>query len=260
MSESEREKYYEYSEKIIRILARGKFEDLGFDEQEKLKRYALARSRVIAGAENKVKQLIEIIKEKYLSEYNLLIYCGAVDYTNSSLVGEYNEDLRQIDHVIKELAIKNGMLVSRFTSLESRTERIKIKKSFIEKDIQALVAIKCLDEGVNIPSIKTAFILASSTNPREYVQRRGRVLRKFDGKKISTIYDFITLISPLEDVNQLNENSVNIEANHIIKELKRLRDFALLSNNPITSNHIISKLEETFDLNTIKISEQGDFL
>jgi superfamily II DNA or RNA helicase len=259
LSEEEREKYYDFSEKIIRILARGKFEDLSFDEQEKLKRYALARSRVVAGAENKVIRLIEIIKEKYLSEYNLLIYCGAVNYTSSNTESEYSEDIRQIDHVIKELGRNNGMLVSRFTSMESKIERSKIKSSFIEKDIQALVAIKCLDEGVNIPSIKTAFILASSTNPREYIQRRGRVLRKFDGKKISTIYDFITLVSPLDNINILDENSFKIEANHIIKELTRMRDFALLSNNPRTSNDIISELEELFALNTIKISDEGDF-
>ncbi|MFR7881409.1 MAG: helicase-related protein [Christensenellales bacterium] len=53
-------------------------------------------------------------------------------------------------------------------------------------DLQALVAIKCLDEGVNIPSIKTAFILASSTNPREYIQRRGRVLENLKAKNIHT--------------------------------------------------------------------------
>jgi superfamily II DNA or RNA helicase len=258
LSEKEKEKYYDYSEKISRILARGKFEDLSFDERERIKRYALSRSRVIAGAENKVKRLFEIIKEKYLSEYNLLIYCGAVDYTDTNSESENTEDLRQIDYVIKELAIKYGMLVSRFTSMESKTDRMKIKKSFIENDIQALVAIKCLDEGVNIPSIKTAFILASSTNPREYVQRRGRVLRKFDGKKISTIYDFITLVSPLEEIDLLNENSLKFEANHMMKELKRLRDFALLSNNPAMSNDIIFKLEDVFDLNTIKIYDEGD--
>ena len=51
----------------------------------------------------------------------------------------------------------------------------------------------------NIPSIKTAFILASSTNPKEYIQRRGRVLRTFPGKRHADIYDFITLPVPLVD-------------------------------------------------------------
>jgi superfamily II DNA or RNA helicase len=142
--------------------------------------------------------------------------------------------------------------------MESKNDRLRIKKSFADKDIQALVAIKCLDEGVNIPSIKTAFILASSTNPREYVQRRGRVLRKFDGKKISTIYDFITLVSPLDEVEFLREDFLKIEANHIAKELNRLRDFALLSNNPSSSNDIVSSIEDKFYLNRIKINQEGD--
>ena len=74
--------------------------------------------------------------------------------------------------------------------------------------MQALVAIRCLDEGVNIPSIETAFIMASSTNPKEYVQRRGRVLRKFPGKKRAVIYDFVTLPIPLDDVAGYPEDIV----------------------------------------------------
>ena len=75
------------------------------------------------------------------------------------------------------------MRITKFTSEESAEERERIKADFAEgKHLQALVAIRCLDEGVNIPSIRTAFILASSTNPKEYIQRRGRVLRKYPGK------------------------------------------------------------------------------
>ena len=76
--------------------------------------------------------------------------------------------------------------------------------------IQALIAIKCLDEGVNIPSIKTAFILASTTNPKEYIQRRGRVLRKFDGKDFAVIYDFITIPKDLNDSIGSTESEMNM--------------------------------------------------
>lgn len=90
------------------------------------------------------------------------------------------------------------MKVSQFTSNESVEERAVLKREFAKGDtLQALIAIKCLDEGVNIPSIKTAFILASTTNPKEYIQRRGRVLRLSEGKEYAEIYDFITLPRPL---------------------------------------------------------------
>lgn len=86
---------------------------------------------------------------------------------------------RQIDVVKHLLGDEMNMRVRQFTSRETRSDRKEITKMFSTGDqLQALVAIKCLDEGVNIPMIKTAFILASTTNPREYIQRRGRLLRQ----------------------------------------------------------------------------------
>lgn len=81
------------------------------------------------------------------------------------------------------------MKVAKFTSEEDAQKREILKREFDEgESIQVLIAIRCLDEGVNIPSIRKAFILASSTNPKEYIQRRGRVLRKCPGKKYADIY------------------------------------------------------------------------
>lgn len=83
--------------------------------------------------------------------------------------------------------------------LQSFIEKRELIKSEFSsgENLQALIAIKCLDEGVNIPSIKTAFILASTTNPKEYIQRRGRVLRLAKGKDFAEIYDFLTLPAAL---------------------------------------------------------------
>ena len=67
--------------------------------------------------------------------------------------------------------------------------------SFNKGYIEYLVAIRCLDEGINIPSIKSALILSSNDNYREFVQRRGRILRLYEGKKIAHIYDVIVLPS-----------------------------------------------------------------
>ena len=95
-----------------------------------------------------------------------------------------DEDIRQIDAVTHILGNELNMKVSQFTSNEDRHEREILKEQFADgENLQALIAIKCLDEGVNIPQIKTAFILASTTNPKEYIQRRGRVLRKAPRKR-----------------------------------------------------------------------------
>jgi superfamily II DNA or RNA helicase len=198
---------------------------------------------------------VDIIGKSFSKDNNMLIYCGAVIYKDNLVDEDYNDDIRQIDLVIKELGTTLRMATARFTSLESKQARINIKNAFINQDLQALVAIKCLDEGVNIPAIKTAFILASSSNPREYVQRRGRVLRKFEGKSKSIIFDFVTLASPLEEVRFLDKKSKKTEEILAQKELIRIKDFSLISLNPSNSNVIINSIESSFGLDIIQIDE-----
>jgi superfamily II DNA or RNA helicase len=258
LDEDEREKYYVISEKISKILARGGYENLSQKDKDIVKVLSLQRSRIIAGATNKLLKLSEIIEKNFLKENNLLIYCGAVIYRDQVVEEDYQQDLRQIDLVVKELGKNKGMVVSRFTSLESKQKRQEIKEAYIRNDLQALVAIKCLDEGVNIPAIKTAFILASSSNPREYIQRRGRVLRKFPGKNSSVIYDFITLARPFSDNVILNDIYNKIEARLAVKELLRIKDFAKLSKNPAQSNAIIIEIEQHYDLNSINIENEEE--
>ena len=84
---------------------------------------------------------------------------------------------------------------SKFTASEKVEERMQLIDSFNKGYIEYLVAIRCLDEGINIPSIKSALILSSNDNYREFVQRRGRILRQFPGKDIAHIYDVIVLPS-----------------------------------------------------------------
>jgi len=140
------------------------------------------------------------------------------------------------------------MRVRQFTSRENSSEREEIKTMFSNADLQALIAIKCLDEGVNIPMIKTAFILASTTNPREYVQRRGRLLRKdkLGLKRRAEIYDFITLSRPAEDAAVLPDEDVSGERRLAYNELVRAREFADLAENRAQVSQILDAIEEGF--------------
>ncbi len=217
---------------------------------------AIKRSRVVAGAENKLDVLREAIIP-YTDKNNILVYCGStnVDYDNATT----DDDpvlMRQIDAVTRLLGNEMDMKIARFTSAENVEERADIKKSFESGDrLQALVAIKCLDEGVNIPGIKTAFILASTTNPKEYIQRRGRVLRKFPGKEYAEIYDFITLPRPFDDLSIISEEERNHDLSLIKNELNRMTEFARLAENSFDSYSVIWDIKEKY-----KIMEEQDGL
>ena len=108
-----------------------------------------------------------------------------------------------------------------------------------------MVAIRCLDEGVNIPGIRTAFILASSTNPKEYIQRRGRVLRTFPGKTHAVIYDFVTLPFALDEVDDTNVADWKSLAR---RELARMKAFADDSSDPVKSDSLATQIQARFDL------------
>ena len=116
--------------------------------------------------------------------------------------------------------------------------------------MQAIVAIKCLDEGVNIPGIRTAFILASSTNPKEYIQRRGRVLRKSPetGKEFAEIYDFITLPRPLDEVSGLTEDQMRRDLSLVKNELTRVSEFGRLSMNSMEASKLIWEICDCYGL------------
>jgi superfamily II DNA or RNA helicase len=256
LDDDELEHYNELTEKIIKIL-------LNKRKDEPLPKTAetllIKRARVVAGARNKLKALYNIINSDYINDNQLLVYCGATTVENSSYIeGKVDEEeKRQIEIVVDMLGNELGMRVSKFTSEESAVEREIIKSNFSEgKLLQALIAIRCLDEGVNIPGIKTAFILASSTNPKEYIQRRGRVLRKAHNKPYASIYDFITLPRDLDNV--INSTGIlNSEYSLIKREMERMQDFAELAENSSEVVKLQKKIEEFYKLNYIGGKDYG---
>ena len=215
---------------------------------EVLKNLLIKRARIIAETRDKLRALEECLKP-YKEKNNLLVYCGAVKYENDSI--DY-DDVKQIDEVRTLLKNKLGIVSSKFTAEETSEERRAIIRAYKDEEIQALVAIKCLDEGVNVPAIKTAFILASSTNPKEYIQRRGRVLRKYPGKEYAEIFDFITLPRRLEDTSFVPESVKAMERGLVRREFIRLQDFASLSKNPSACNDMMDKIRKAYDLDIIE--------
>lgn len=220
---------------------------------------ALKRSRIVAGAIEKLEALRREI-QPYIHEDSILVYCGATNVLaeNEDVTGEDEGDIRQIEAVSKLLGNELGMDVSQFTSKENMEERHAIKEHFIDGTLQAIVAIKCLDEGVNIPGIRTAFILASTTNPKEYIQRRGRVLRKAPNKYYAELYDFVTLPRPLDSVSGLTEEQARRDLPLVKNELRRIQEFGRLSMNAMNANNLIWDMKETYHITDEELSEKGE--
>ena len=147
------------------------------------------RLRVISMANEKLTQMDSILNSIQESDH-FVVYCG-----DGRL---FDEDVgAEIRHIqsVKRALTAHGYKSSQFTATEKMDERMQLVDSFNRGDISALAAIRCLDEGINIPSIKSALILSSNDDYREFVQRRGRILRQYKGKVAAHIYDVIVLPS-----------------------------------------------------------------
>ncbi len=230
LTEEELEDYIIVTDKI----ARASIQKEDDKDNKKLTMLLIERTRIINGAENKISALVELLEERKLEKSTKnLFYCPDNKY------GE----IRYLDKVSDEL--KNiGMNVEKFTSDENQEQRTRLVKDLEDESINGLVAIKVLDEGVDIPSIERAFILASSTNPKEFVQRRGRILRKSPNKLFAELYDFIVVP---EDSNGSTIDSA-VHRKYLERELKRYMEFAKLSKNRIECEKLIFDLQNKYDL------------
>lgn len=188
------------------------------DKKESLDLLLIKRKDILNNAEEKYTKLRKILREKDNWDH-LIVFCSP----------------QQINNVLKILKEENVNPVHRFTSKEKNTkdkklggisQREDLLRKFDNGEYKALVAIKCLDEGVDVPSADKVIIMSSSRNPMEYIQRRGRVLRRYPGKYIASIYDM--MIIP-------NSNE-NFPDSIIKKELERCEDFILESSNKMESN------------------------
>ncbi|MFZ7101547.1 MAG: DEAD/DEAH box helicase family protein [Peptococcaceae bacterium] len=248
LTDDELRRYEQLSFEMAHNLIKGK------DGKLKLSKYgeilALKRARIVAGATEKINMLREKILP-YRQESFLLVYCGATKILSDDLdfTDVDDEDMRQIDVITQLLGNELNMKVSQFTSKEDVQERAILKREFEKgENLQALIAIKCLDEGVNIPKIKTAFILASTTNPKEYIQRRGRVLRLASGKEYAEIYDFVTLPRPLNDVTSLTAEQAKRDLSLVRNEINRMEEFSRIAMNPMQARNIIGQIKEIYHL------------
>jgi superfamily II DNA or RNA helicase len=173
----------------------------------RLRSLYLNRIGLIKRAENKKVALKDILKNHSLKR--CLIYCN---------------DLEHLD-LCRQAIFVEGYEALEFSSRIQSEERDAVKESFAKETNgnKFLVAVKCLDEGVDLPVCDSAILISCSRSSREFVQRRGRVLRKHQSKKLSNIYDILVL--PYTSENQAYTLGRS-EYEFIMAELRRAEEFA----------------------------------
>lgn len=235
LTSAEQEIFEELSDKISKLIIKQKQSGLTKEEKDLLTTNCSKRSRLLGGAKNKLTTLKELTANvAYEEKQHTLFYSGE---GTAGIVDPTDEE-RNIDKVTKILR-DNGWKTSQFTGEISGRERKVLMSAFKEQGIDALVAMKVLDEGIDVPACKTAYILASTKNPRQYVQRRGRILRKSPGKSIAKIFDFVVL--------PINSNSASERLK--ISEMERINDFALLAENKMQIEKLIQEHGLSYDFN-----------
>lgn len=235
LTDGEMSEYMEISKKLARMYNPNKKDFRKGDDI--LKILLLKRKRIIHKAINKIVAFQRIISERYAEKGNLkytLVYVpegNRVDdnysdiYDNVDTIGDDEETNHIIDYytnIVRE--ITPTTTVKKFTS--DSKERDEILSEYEKGNLEVLTSMKCLDEGVDVPRSELAIFCASTGNPRQFIQRRGRILRTHKDKKYAYIHDLVVV----PEVNSASE-SYQMERNLLESELKRVRDFALMSEN-----------------------------
>ena len=227
LTPDEMEAYVELSEKIAKYF---NYNTETFDHiDDVLKMLLLTRKRIVHKAVNKLEAFKSIIEKRFEEKGNLkytLVYVPdgkeIIDDDNDAehLINIYTQAVTEVD---------DHVTVRKFVS--GQKDRDEILYDFAEGKLQVLTSMKCLDEGVDVPRSELAIFCSSTGNPRQFIQRRGRVLRTHPDKKMAELHDLVVL----PEVNPYSD-SYRMEQSLVRSELLRVRNFANLSENPSYSD------------------------
>lgn len=221
MDADELEQYRSISRKIAR-LSNSEQPDI----EETRERLLNKRANILKSARRKYAELDAILDEIEID--HLLVY------TN----------YEQIENVQEQMADR-GVVQHRFTAEEDDDEREQLLNAFANGRYEALVAMKCLDEGVDVPSTRQAILMANSRNPKEFVQRRGRVLRQHpeSGKEKAIIYDMVVVPTTNPDAELVASEKGILE-----RELDRFEEFAETALNEDRARLALQDLRREFEV------------
>jgi superfamily II DNA or RNA helicase len=251
----ELEEYRAITEKLIQNYdsKSGEFSEYG-------KRLLIMRKRIINQAKNKINTLNEIFIDVRSKEGDLkytFVYVpegNETDYSSEDLF-TYDSEERRLIKSYGEAIRQNGYTTHEL--LSDTKNRDRILSQFSEGKIDVLLAMKILDEGVDIPATKNAVFCASTGNPRQYIQRRGRVLRKSKDKSYANIYDII--IAPQDNyIDSLPPDLKAMEIRIFRNELNRVANFIYAAENrhQVLSGRL-GELGDKFGIDLIELIESN---
>lgn len=221
-------------------------------EDDILMRLLLKRKRIIHKARNKEEVFRQIVKQRFEEHGSLkytLVYVPEGIQPDNGIqyaITDNPTDDADVDKLIDKYTqiiqqISPTTTVKKFISgIQNRDE---VLRKFSRGDIEVLTSMKCLDEGVDVPRSELAIFCASTGNPRQFIQRRGRILRKHPDKHIAIIHDLVVApeFNPTED-------NYNMERNLLKGELQRVKDFAGLSENPAFAYNELEEITNYYNL------------
>lgn len=247
LTDQEMEKYKELSLQLLRMGLFDK-ETGNFRSTPEIEKKLLERKRIIHKATNKLDAFKTILRSEFDKRKNLkytLIYVpegieASFDETDFSV--ETEDENRLINEYTKAVSqTDDSVMVQQFTANSSNRE--EILKNFEQSNIHVLTSMKCLDEGVDIPRSELAIFCASTGNPRQFIQRRGRVLRLHKDKIHATIHDLV-VVPEVSD-----ESTFEMEKGLLKKELERVVDFANLAMNKTYTYETLKSILDYYKLN-----------
>lgn len=238
LNDKEAEEYWSLTMEIARAVP----SDEDGEMSERMKQLLIRRARLLAAAAEKLPMLKRVVSERKEPVRKALIYCGdgRVENIDDGVME------RQVLAACKLLGEECALRVRKFTCDEPDEEREVILNHLKSGNLDALVAIRCLDEGIDVPDVQLGFILASSTNPRQFIQRRGRLLRKSGGKDFSHIWDFI--VEPPDFSGSSDDRAFNVERRLFQRELRRILEFCETAENGPAALHKLFALRKRYNL------------
>lgn len=237
--------YIEISQKLLRYFD---FEKGEFKKDPMVEKLLLRRKNIIHKAHNKVESFKGIVKE--LTESKKLKYVFTY-VPEGYIYDEYGEEERLLNDFMRAAVEVNQNL--KINSYTSKDEDLKdILRGFSDGKIEMLFAMKMLDEGVDVPRAEVGIFASSTGNPRQFIQRRGRLLRKHKDKTNALIYDMV-VVPPLNDPTT---EYYRMERNQVKNELRRVAYFSSLSMNFYDTKNSLQDICQKYDLNIDEIIQE----
>lgn len=241
LDEDEMGLYLKLTAQIAELLSAGEsFEDA--DTDSPLGLLLRKRASVLGHASGKLEVLKKDV-ERHRQDWFQLVYCAEGSRPDPD--GGGVDGPRQVEDALTLIGVQERLSAHTYVAETPREERQALLRRFVRgDDLRFLVSMRCLDEGVDIPDARIAYILASSSNPRQFVQRRGRLLRQVPGeKKKAIIYDYLAVPQSGEE-GDFSET----ERSMVRRELQRALEFASLSDNYGETLRLLRPLKERYGL------------